>query len=177
MREGSTGKDMLEGDEIDKANADKIIRFMIERGFTIGLAESITAGGVSYCLTGIPGSSKVVKGGVVCYTRFAKEKLLSLPEALLDEQGTVSSDVAKALAESALRLFETDMGFGITGNAGPATDSDKSKVGQVYMAIASKDGDKKDKAFDFFGTRESTRCKSVTEALRFIREYLMNKYI
>jgi len=177
MREGSTGKDMLEGEEIDQANADRIIRFMIEKRLTLGLAESVTAGGVSYRLTSIPGSSKVVKGGVVCYTRFAKEKLLNLAADLLDEQGTVSSDVAIALAEAALKVFEADIGFGITGNAGPSTDSDKSKVGQVYVAIASKDGDRKDKALDLFGPRETIRSKSITEALRFIREYLMSKYI
>jgi nicotinamide-nucleotide amidase len=177
MRDSSTGKDMLEGVEIDKANADKIMRFLIEKGLKVGLAESITAGGISRRLTEIPGSSKALVGGVVCYTRFSKEKLLGVPASLLDEQGTVSSDVALALAEGAMKLFEVDIGFGITGNAGPTADSDKSKVGQVHIAIASKDGERTYKDYDLFGTREDIRAKAITEGLRFIREFITNKYV
>ena len=177
MREGSIGKDMLKGTEIDQANAEKVMRFLIENGLTLGLAESISAGGIAHRLTNIPGASKALIGGIVCYTRSVKEKLLGVPAALLDEQGTVSSDVALALAEGAMKVLDADIGFGVTGNAGPSTDSDKSKVGQVHMAIVSKDGERKRKDFDFFGAREVIRAKSVMESLRFIREYITNKYV
>lgn len=177
MRDGNKGKDMLKGEEIDQANAEKIMRFCLEKGITLGLAESISAGCMAHRLTEIPGASKVVIGGVVCYTRYAKEKLLGVPSALLDEQGTVSPDVAIALADGAQKVFDADIGIGITGNAGPSTDSDKSKVGQVYIGIASRDGDRIGKDYDFFGTREGIRAKSVTEGLRCIREFITGKYI
>ncbi len=176
MRDCSKSKDKLKGEEIDKANSEKIMRFCLENGLSLGIAESISAGGIAHVLTDIPGASKVVIGGVVCYTRYAKEHLLGVPKELLDKQGTVSPDVAIALAEGAQKVFDADIGFGITGNAGPSTDSDQSKVGEVYIAIAARDGDKKHKAFDFFGTRDVIREKSVTEGLRFIREYLSDKY-
>ncbi len=176
MRDGSTGKNKLEGEEIDFANADKIMVRLIERGITIALAESISAGAIASKLTSVVGASKSLIGGIVCYTRFAKEKFLGVPASLIDEQGTVSRDVALAMADGALKGFEVDFAFGITGNAGPTTDGDKSKVGEVYMSIVSKDGDKMVKAFDLFGDRETIRAKSVTEALRMLREYVLEKY-
>jgi PncC family amidohydrolase len=176
MRDGSTGKDHLEADEIDLVNAEKIILKLIDRGVTLALAESISAGGVAHKLTGVVGSSKVFRGGVACYSRYAKEKLLGVPAELLDAQGTVSSDVAAALAEGAMKALDADFGYGITGNAGPTADSVQSKVGQVYMAIVSKDGDKILKEMDLFGDRETIRAKSVTESLRMLREYVLDKY-
>jgi PncC family amidohydrolase len=177
MRHDSKEKDMLKGHEVDKVNADKIMNFLMANNVTIGLAESISAGGVTHRLTSIPGSSKVLRGAVACYTRLAKEKLLGVGTALLDEQGAVSEDVAVALAEGALKVFEADIGFGVTGNAGPSTDSDKSKVGQVHMALVTKDGEKRTKYFEMFGEREIIRGKSVTESLRMIREYLLDKFM
>lgn len=177
MRENPKEIDMLKGSEIDKVNAEKIMHLLMVNKFTIGIAESISAGGITHRLTNIPGSSRVLTGGVVCYTRLAKEKLLGVPASLLDEQGTVSSDVAVALAEGALKAFESDIGFGVTGNAGPSTDSDKSKIGEVYMSLVTKDGEKRVKTFDMFGEREIIRAKSVTESLRMIREYLLDKFI
>lgn len=177
MRGDTKEKDMLKGTEIDKVNAERIMNLLMENKITIGIAESISAGGITHRLTGIPGSSKVLKGGVACYTRHAKEKLLGVPATLLDEQGTVSPDVAVALAEGALRVFDSDIGFGVTGNAGPSTDSDKSKVGEVHMSLVTKDGEKRVKTFDMFGERAVIRAKSITESLRMIREYLLDKLI
>jgi len=177
MRQDSKEKDMLKGTEIDNTNADKIMNLLMVNNVTIGLAESISAGGVTHRLSSIPGSSKVLKGAVACYTRHAKEKILGVPSQLLDEQGTVSSDVAMALAEGALKVFDADFGFGVTGNAGPTTDSDQSKVGEVYMAIVSKDGEVHAKEFDLFGDRETMRAKSITESLRMIREFLLDRYM
>jgi PncC family amidohydrolase len=176
VRDGSTGKDHLEGEEIDFANADRIMVKLIDNGITIALAESISAGAIAHKLTSVVGSSKSFLGGIVCYSRFAKEKFLGVPSALLDEQGTVSRDVAIALAEGAQKAFDADFAFGITGNAGPTTDSDQSKVGEMHAAIISKDGDRIVKEFDLFGDRETIRAKSVTEALRMIREYVLEKY-
>lgn len=177
MRQDSKEKDMLKGIEVDKVNAEKIMNMLMTNSVTIGLAESISAGGVTHRLSSIPGSSRVLRGAVACYTRHAKEKILGVPSQLLDEQGTVSSDVAMALAEGALKVFDADFGFGVTGNAGPTTDSDKSKVGEVYMAIISKDCEAHAKEFDLFGDRETIRAKSITESLRLIREFLLDRYV
>jgi len=177
MRGDTKEKDMLKGTAIDKVNTERIMNLLMENKITIGIAESISGGGITHRLTGIPGSSKALMGGVACYTRHAKEKLLGVPAALLDEQGTVSPDVAVALAEGAMRVFDSDIGFGVTGNAGPSTDGDKSKVGEVHMSLVTKDGEKRVKTFDMFGERKTIRAKSVTESLRMIREYLLDKFI
>ena len=177
MRDGSTGKDMLEGEEIDAVNAERIMLVLMEKGITIGLAESISAGGVTNKMTSIPGSSRVLKGAVACYTRFAKEKLLGISSELLDKQGTVSSDVSRALADAARGVFEADIGFAITGNAGPTTDSDQTKVGDIYMAIAAEGEETSVKYMSLFGDRETIRAKSVTESLRMIREFVLERYL
>ena len=50
-----------------------------DRGLTIALAESCTAGLIAHRLTQVPGSSAYVDRGVVCYDNRAKTELLGVP--------------------------------------------------------------------------------------------------
>jgi len=81
----------------------------------------------------------VFKGGIVSYTNEIKAGVLGVPQALLDEHGAVSEQVAIAMAEGCRKLCGSDLALSITGVAGPDSDDRGNPVGTVYAALATAD--------------------------------------
>jgi len=174
MTSGETGQPVGRiGPKADKdlTNAEKIIYKLREKSMTICSAESMTAGGMGYALTRVPGSSKVFKGGVMVYTRETKKLLLSIPDDLLDT-GLVTPAMTLALAEKALELFKTDYAIAVTGNAGPTSDEGSAGVGTVYWAVVEAKGRNTVADFDIFGNRDAVREKAVMHGLRVLRNFI-----
>lgn len=119
----------------DKPMEEVVGEMLRERGLTIATAESLTAGTVSAALANIPGSSDYLRGGVVAYSAEEKVKVLEVPPELLAD-GSVSREVAEAMARGARRLFGTDLAVSTTGVAGPGAGGEKKPVGTVAIAIA-----------------------------------------
>ena len=67
-------------------------------GQTVATAESLTAGMVAAELTSVPGSSAVLRGGLIVYATELKAVLLGVDPAVLDRHGAVSAEVAGAMA-------------------------------------------------------------------------------
>lgn len=98
--------------------AEQVVTILRDRGWTIATGESITAGLVASALAEVPGSSQVLRGGVVAYQVDIKESVLGvLPGALA--QGVVSEQVALAMAQGAAACMGARIGVGTTGAAGP----------------------------------------------------------
>ena len=106
---------------------------------TISFAESCSGGFASSLVTDIAGSSEYLVGSVVTYTNEAKHNLLKVSESTLASFGAVSEETACEMAQGVRKLFGSDYGVGITGNAGPG-GSEGKPVGLVYIAVASPDG-------------------------------------
>ncbi len=114
-----------------------VIALLRERGLKIATAESCTAGLLSERLTKVAGASAVFECGVAAYSREIKQQVLGVSGELLDEQGTVCSDVAGAMAIGVRQVGSAALGIGITGVAGPDTSEGKP-VGTVYIALADE---------------------------------------
>jgi nicotinamide-nucleotide amidase len=112
-----------------------VVALLKSRGETIATAESLTAGLVTAALTTVPGSSAVVRGGLVVYATELKNSLADVPADLLAEHGAVHPDVALALANGARRACGADWGIGLTGVAGP-DPQDGVSPGTVYFGLA-----------------------------------------
>src|SRR5579863_9535776 len=82
--------------------AELIVRYR-SSGLMVATAESCTGGLIAGLLTEIPGSSDVVERGFTTYSNDAKEDMLGVPAELLRKHGAVSEEVARAMAEGALR--------------------------------------------------------------------------
>ncbi|MBD0274711.1 MAG: CinA family protein, partial [Acetobacteraceae bacterium] len=89
------------------------------RGLALSTAESCTGGLIAAALTAIPGASAVLTRGYVTYSNDAKQEMLDVPAELLRTVGAVSEEVARAMAEGALRASGADMALSCTGIAGP----------------------------------------------------------
>lgn len=136
----------------------------------IATAESCTGGLVAALLTAIPGSSDVVERGFVTYSNEAKEQMLGVPAALIAAEGAVSEEVARAMAEGALRNAKAELSVSITGVAGPGGGSAAKPVGLVHLATASSDGSVTHQECRFGDlTRDEIRMKSVEVAVAMLR--------
>ena len=109
---------------------------LLEQHKTLAFAESCTGGLASSLVTDIGGSSEYLVGSAVTYTNEAKHKLLEVQEATLTSYGAVSEQTACEMAQGVRKLFGSDFGVGITGNAGPG-GSEGKPVGLVYIAVAT----------------------------------------
>lgn len=119
----------------DDTLSSMALALLQKRAYTIAAAESLTAGLFMSELGSEPGISASLVGGVIVYNEQAKTEQLGVSQQLLDEHGIVSSECAAALALKVQEKFNTDIGIGITGAAGP-TPHDGEPAGTVWIGIA-----------------------------------------
>ena len=104
-----------------------------EKGLSLATMESCTGGLLANLITDVPGSSAYFKGGMVAYTDEAKISH-GVDPALIARHGSVSPEVAEAMAEAARARLGADIGVGITGVAGPEEVEGKP-IGSAHIAI------------------------------------------
>ena len=85
-----------------------------------------------------PGSSAYYKGSIVSYQNTAKQELLGIPAATLEQHGPVSSTTAIAMAKQVKAKFQATIGLASTGIAGPSGGSATQPVGTVWIALADE---------------------------------------
>jgi nicotinamide-nucleotide amidase len=117
-----------------RAHANTVVAALKERGETVAVAESITAGGLGHALTYTPGASAVFLGGIIAYSNEVKSEFLGVDPALIEEFSVVSEEVANAMAEGVRKKFGTTWGIATTGIAGPG-DYQGIPEGTVWVAI------------------------------------------
>ena len=123
--------------ELDE-RAERLMRAVCDRGWTVATAESCTGGMLAALLTDIEGASHGFDRGFVTYSKAAKTDLLGIERDLLDRNDAVSEPVARAMAEGALSRSDADIALGVTGFAGPAGDG--REEGLVHFALAMRNG-------------------------------------
>ena len=114
----------------------EIANCLRDRGETISVAESSSGGLVSAALLAVPGASAYFLGGLVVYTRPAKNTLLAVPDAILDEYRSASEPHALALARAARERLGADWGLAETGAAGPTGNRYGDAAGHTCIAIS-----------------------------------------
>jgi nicotinamide-nucleotide amidase len=112
-----------------------------KRKLLIATAESCTGGLIAATIAKIPGVSSMLERGFVTYSNQAKTEMLGVPTELIAANGAVSAEVARAMAEGALRHSRADVAIAVTGVAGPDGGSEEKPVGLVYFGVARKGRD------------------------------------
>ena len=97
----------------------QVARCLTQRGLTLSVAESCTGGLLSARITDVAGASKFYKGGACTYCNEIKQKILGVRAETLETYTAVSQQTAAEMAQGIARVYETDLGVGITGYAGP----------------------------------------------------------
>lgn len=158
--------------EGEQAMEEVVGQLISSQALSIALAESCTGGLITHRLTEVPGSSDYLDCGVVTYSNRAKHELLGVSSAILRKYGAVSSQVAEAMAKGIREKSQVDLGFSVTGIAGPGGGSVQKPVGLVYMAIDGSRG-KQSQRCQFWGNRTEIKFRSSQAALDMIRRYLL----
>lgn len=129
---------------------DDLVDLARSRRLTLGTAESLTGGLLSFSLSTSPGAGDAFIGAVVAYHRDVKYQLLAVPRGPV-----VNAETATTMATSARRMLGCDVAIALTGVAGP-DPQDEMPVGTVFVAV------------DLMGDVESRRihCDGSPEAVR-----------
>jgi nicotinamide-nucleotide amidase len=139
------------------------IALLIRAGQTVAVAESLTGGLVAAALTSVPGSSAVVRGGIVAYATELKTALLGVPAELLAQFGPVHADVAAAMAAGVRGRLDATYGLATTGVAGPGP-ADGRPAGTVFIAVLGPSG-LVGCQLNIAGSRQQVRDGTVREIL------------
>ena len=152
---------------VDDQSMERVVAdLLVERGRTMGVAESLTGGLVGSRLAETEGASRWFRGSVVAYDSKVKYDLLDVPEGPV-----VSAEAAEAMAQGARKALRADVGVSLTGVAGP-TSQDDQPVGTVFMGLADDHGVDVREAH-FPGDRQHVRQFSVISVLDMLRRRLL----
>lgn len=144
---------------------------LTERGETLALAESCTAGLLASWLAHAPGASAYLLEGAVVYSNAAKVRSCGVSKEDLARHGAVSEPVARQLALGIRQRAGSTWGIGITGIAGPGGGSEDKPVGTVHVALAGPEVDYH-RRLQLPGGRERVRQFSAAAALGFLLRHL-----
>ncbi len=146
-------------------------KILIKKKLTLSICESCTGGMLGSIITGVPGSSKYFKGGVIAYSNDIKKRVIGIKEQTLKKFGAVSNQTAREMAKGVRRITNSDIGISITGIAGPGGGSKIKPVGLVFIALATRNKLLVFK-FNFKGNREQIRKKASAKALRLAINFM-----
>ena len=143
--------------------------------WTISTAESCTGGLVAAALTETSGSSLYFDRGFITYSNLAKQQMLDVPETMLHRYGAVSEEVARAMAQGALRHSAAHLSLAITGIAGPGGGTAEKPVGTVCFGWALTQPHSPavmEQTQWFAGNRKAVREAAAAYALRGVLKLL-----
>ncbi len=151
---------------------EAVAKLLINKKMTVATAESCTGGLLAHRLTNVSGSSKYIQGSIVSYSNDVKIAEVGVKEATLIAHGAVSEQTAGELARGIQKKFQTDIGIGITGIAGPSGGTDEKPVGLVFIGLAIRDK-LIVKQFMFLKDRKANKLLSSQTALNMLRLQLL----
>ncbi|MBO0732295.1 MAG: nicotinamide-nucleotide amidohydrolase family protein, partial [Acidimicrobiaceae bacterium] len=141
-------------------------RLLLERGWTMAVAESLTGGLIGSRLTNAGGASDFFRGGVISYASDVKRSLLGVGDGPV-----VSESAAMEMARGAAAVLGADVGLAVTGVAGP-TEQDGQPVGTVWVGLSLPGRDPEARQLWLPGDRDRVRQMTAISALDALRHAL-----
>lgn len=168
--EATLGIDLFARD--DDTLEGTVGRLLLKRGESVATAESLTGGLIAARITGVPGASRYLAGGIVCYGDESKRQILGVRAETLEAHGPASPEVALEMAGGARRILSTTWGVSATGYAGPEGGGAGRPPGTVVIGLVGPDRPLH-KDLRLPGDRESVRARAAQSALDLLRRELI----
>lgn len=146
-----------------------VLRLLEERGWSFGVAESVTGGLVGGRITAVPGASRTFRGGIISYASDVKFEVLDV-----DVGPVVTEKAAIQMAVGAQEVLGADLALALTGVAGPE-EQDGKPVGTLCVGVVFPDGTTESTTLMLPGQRDQMRQMSVISALSFLRGLLLQR--
>jgi len=153
------------------ALAAQVGKALQEKGLILTTAESCTGGGVAQAITEIAGSSDWFDCGFVTDSNASKTEMLDVSAALMAQMGSVSEEVAAAMATGALGASNAHIALSTTGIAGPTGAVPGKPVGTVCFGWANGDSVHTERLV-FAGDRKAVREQSVIHVLQGLLRFI-----
>jgi nicotinamide-nucleotide amidase len=150
----------------DETMEHAVLARLRARGWTLGVAESVTGGLIGARIASVPGASETFRGTIGAYATEVKRSVLGVTA-----DPVVSEESAAQMAQGARRVLGADVGIAVTGVAGPA-EQDGVSVGTVCFGIAMPDGTVEAVSTRLPGDRERVRQFSTISLLNLVRQRL-----
>ncbi len=143
-----------------------VLRSLEARGWTLGVAESLTGGLIGGRIANVAGASRTFRGTIGCYATEVKRTVLGVTA-----EHVVSAEAAKQMAVGAQRVLGADVGIAVTGVAGP-DEQDDQPVGTVWFGLALPGIEPEAVSNRLPGDRERVRQFSTISLMNLIRQRL-----
>ncbi len=143
-----------------------VLRALEARGWTLGVAESLTGGMIGGRIANVAGASRTFRGTVGCYATDVKRTLLGVTA-----EHVVSAESAKQMAVGVQRVLGADVGISVTGVAGP-DEQDDQPVGTVWFGFAMPGHEPEAVSSRLPGDRERVRQFSTISLMNLLRQRL-----
>jgi len=152
---------------------EEIAERLVAQEKRVSVAEADTCGLVGYMLSTVPGSSKFFPGGVIAYTGGLKQSILGVSDELYNTKGSVSPEMAIAMARGVRDLTGTDYGLSVTGVAGPTGGRSGLPVGTFYIGIAGPDDlEEAERIHTDAGERDGNKRQAAQAVLDLLGKHL-----
>ena len=115
--------------------SESLVKLLKKKKLTLAVAESCTGGLLSSSITGVSGSSKIFKFGLVTYSNNSKNKILKVPKTIIKKYGAVSVQCCLSMVNNLSKIGKSNISISITGIAGPGGGSKNKPVGLVYIGL------------------------------------------
>ena len=151
----------------------QIADLIVAQEKTVSVAEADTCGLIGYMFSTVPGSSRWFPGGVIAYTGGLKQKILGVPDELYNTKGSVSPEMAIAMARGVVNVTGTDYGVSVTGVAGPTGGRSGLPVGTFYIGLAGPDGlDVAERIHTDAGDRDGNKHQAAQAVIDLLGKHL-----
>ena len=148
-----------------EAVSKKLLNYCLQKNLRVTVAESCTGGMISETITSHAGASSVFECSFITYSNKSKIDILNVPKTILDKYGSVSQEVAEAMAIGALKNTKVNIAIAITGIAGPSGgENPKKPIGTVHHFILDDLGKKMHLKKIYKGSRKDIRMQASINA-------------
>lgn len=152
------------------SESQKVFDYCLEHNLKISCCESMSGGLLANQLVLNDGASQVMLGGIVAYDPNVKVNIVGVSSQLIADYGTVSYECCEALAINISKLFSSDIGLSITGNAGNCQIENKKQGG--YFVGCYVFGQFYCRYVERVGSRSEIIDYSVIDCLKLLLEIL-----
>lgn len=115
-----------------------VLRYLEENKLKLVTAESCTAGLIASTLAEESGSASWLDCAFVTYSEQAKMRCLGVKRETIDTCGLTSEEVAREMAEGALRSSHSNLALATTGLAGPGGQDGIPAGGVLRMGVRAQ---------------------------------------
>jgi nicotinamide-nucleotide amidase len=157
----------------DETQEAVIVQLLREHDLTLAIAEMNTGGHIAQRLVTVPDSHDVFRGGVVVTDKPSLQKLLNIPERILDEYGIISLEIAKKMAEFVKKICQTDIGVGISGYTRSAEGKVIDRPVPSFIVVNKTDGSFVIKKYTMSGSVELVQTRVANIALELLRRVIL----